>query len=78
MADLGFLVGNLVLTAMLLPTLTNPRSEVPRLSSCLTSLTLMFMGAVHASIDLWGAAASTWVAALIWLLIFIFRPIRHA
>ena len=78
MADLYFLVGNLFLTSFLLPTLLNRGSEVPRLSSCCTCVTLAFIGAVHASIDLWGAAASTWLASFIWLLIFIFRPIRHA
>lgn len=78
MADLVFLVGNLILTSGVVLTLVNPRSEVPRLSSGLTSTTLAVIGGAHASLDLWLAAGSTWLAALIWLLIFILRPIRHA
>jgi len=75
--DWIFAVGGLVFASTLLPTIRDPRSEVPRLTSATTGLMLLVFGWAHFTIDLHMAALANGITSAAWAFIYAYRPIRE-
>jgi hypothetical protein len=76
--DMVFLVGNLVLGAVLIPTLLDENVEIPLKTSVPTALVLSIFAASYFTLELYFSAVSTAVIAAMWLYIAEFRNSRFS
>jgi hypothetical protein len=67
----------LLFALVLLPSLFNSRTQVPRTSSSLTALGLFIIGVVYTMLGLRDAAVCGFIGAFVWLLLFFIRPVRR-
>lgn len=69
-------VTQLIFTVALFPTLIDSKSMVARVTSAITAAGLWLIAIQYWRLDLYLAMSASAAAALIWTLIFIFRPVR--
>lgn len=68
--------GSAVFTVALLPSLFNRRTEMPRVTSIMTSSILATFAAVHVNMGMPLVASMNVAGATVWGLIALLRPIR--
>ena len=78
LANLIFGVGGIAFVFALIPSLLNPKTQVPRLSSLATATGLYSFLFAYASLGTWFAFASDLLLAVSWTLLFLFYPTREA
>lgn len=71
--DLVFMVGGFVFAALLLPTLRDSSSQVPRTTSIPTTTVLVLYVFTFATLDMWLSAAAQLLSATAWFCIALWR-----
>lgn len=74
--DIYFAVAGLIYSAVLIPSIRNPRTEIPRRSSVLTAAILSASVLVYASLGMWLASASTLIGAGVWAFLARYRALH--
>lgn len=73
-----FAFSGAVYTVVLIPSLLNRKTEVPRRSSVPTAIMMSLSAYAYASLDMMAAATLSAIGAVPWFLIAWLRPIRSA
>ena len=76
LANLIFGVGGIVFVFALIPSLRNPKTQVPRVSSFTTMLVLYTFLFAYAELGTWFAFACDLLLAVAWTILFLFYPVR--
>ncbi len=74
--DWYFAAAGLILSAVLIPSMLDQKTEIPRRSSLLTATILSCSAVVYLSMGFWLASASTLIGAGVWGFLAWRRPIR--
>ena len=74
--DWYFGMAGLLYSVVLVPTMRDPKSEVPRTTSVLTAATLSCSALAYATLGMWWASASCVIGASTWAFLARYRPIR--
>jgi hypothetical protein len=74
--DWYFAAAGLLYSAVMIPSLRDPKTEIPRRSSVLTAVALSCSAVAYASLGMWLASASCAVGASVWAFLGRYRPIR--
>jgi hypothetical protein len=74
-----FLVGSIGLAALMLPTLQDKRSSVPRITSIPTGIVLGAYGVTFITMDYWLSSIGSFSGFAVWMFIAMYRhPNRPA
>ncbi len=68
-----FLVGNIMLAAVLIPTLRDADAAIPMWTSLPTAAVLYLYGVTFLTLELYLSGASVFATAIIWTMIALFR-----
>jgi hypothetical protein len=74
--DWYFAAAGLLYSAVMIPSMRDPKTEIPRRSSVLTAVALSCSAVAYASLGMWLASASCAIGAGVWGFLARLRPIR--
>lgn len=74
--DVYFAAAGLLYSVVMIPSIRNPRTEIPRRSSVLTAVTLSASALAYASLGMWLASASTAIGAGVWAFLARYRALH--
>lgn len=74
--DYFFACSGTIYTISILPSLLNPRTEMPRSSSVPTASMVGLSAVAYGTLGMWAAASVSLVLSLAWAGLAMFRPVK--